>query len=304
MSTSNDAGATVKHRDTGVAPADQSPASAVLPPQEDMVAMTHGQKWAEFYEALDQLVHDQFDRSNELLREAMVLPTVADQEVASIRRQAVERVAAERRRHGELLQPIAFAITETAAELTEMHQHMNTLAARLEQMAVSVTAAIETINRETPLLPAPASSATVTPEPSVAGAPLEDERAVEAPQALTAAAADESGAVSQRLIVHGVRQARLVLSLQRHLYGLDHVEGVETREYQDGTVQLQVRAARPLTLDDLQSWSDGAALEVERMTPEQIEARLPESAGSASRARSTRWWGNREPASQSANGVH
>lgn len=296
MAANHDALTLLNNRDPND-PGDDPKASPGSP-QDEAVAVTHGQKWAEFYEALDQLVHDQFDRSNELLREAMVLPTVADREVAAIRQAAAEQVAAERRRHGDLLQPVHDEIVHTAAELTQMQQRMVRLATRLDQLAANVTAAIEAINHDVPPAPArPSEVVAARIEPLPLAPPPE-------PAAEEPADEESSGPVTQQLIVHGVRQARLALSLQRHLYGLEHVEGVETREYQDGTVQLQVRATRPLMLEDLQSWSEGADIEVIRINAGQIEARLPESATNAGRGRSGRWWGSREAAGQSANGVH
>jgi hypothetical protein len=81
------------------------------------------------------------------------------------------------------------------------------------------------------------------------------------------------------VLVHGVPRAAAALSLQRHLAGLDHVEGVEAREFAEGILRLQVTARTPLALDDLRAWDAGAELEPVHVQDDVIEVRLPGAHG-------------------------
>ncbi|MGI8642627.1 MAG: hypothetical protein ACR2LS_00725 [Thermomicrobiales bacterium] len=84
---------------------------------------------------------------------------------------------------------------------------------------------------------------------------------------------DESRTVT--VLVHGVPRAATALSLQRHLAQLDHVSGVEAREYAEGVLRLQVTSTHPLQFDDLETWEDGQGIEPVHVHADIIEVRLP-----------------------------
>jgi hypothetical protein len=63
----------------------------------DFLALSHGHEWTNFYDSFDKLVQDNLARSSELLRHAMSLPEVADREVAEIKTEMAEKIAAERK---------------------------------------------------------------------------------------------------------------------------------------------------------------------------------------------------------------
>lgn len=77
------------------------------------------------------------------------------------------------------------------------------------------------------------------------------------------------------VLVHGVPRAATALSLQRHLAGLDHVSGVEAREYAEGVLRLQVTSLRPLRFEDLESWEDGRGVQPVHLHSDVLEVRLP-----------------------------
>lgn len=77
------------------------------------------------------------------------------------------------------------------------------------------------------------------------------------------------------VLVHGVPRAATALSLQRHLANLDHISGVEAREYAEGVLRLQVTSIRPLEFSDLESWEDGQGLEPVHVHADVVEVRLP-----------------------------
>lgn len=84
---------------------------------------------------------------------------------------------------------------------------------------------------------------------------------------------DTSRAVT--VLVHGVPRAATALSLQRHLANLDHISGVEAREYAEGVLRLQVTSIRPLEFSDLESWEDGQGIEPVHVHADVVEVRLP-----------------------------
>lgn len=76
------------------------------------------------------------------------------------------------------------------------------------------------------------------------------------------------------ILVHGVPRATTALSLKRFLEGLPEVDHVEPREYAEGVLRLLVVGRRPVSLKDLLSWPDGAALEPINIRGDLLEVRL------------------------------
>jgi len=85
----------------------------------------------------------------------------------------------------------------------------------------------------------------------------------------------EQGPQVVMVLVHGVPRAAAALSLQRHLAGLAHVDGVEAREYAEGILRLQVTAKRPLDLQDLQTWDGATGMEPVHIQSDVVEVKLP-----------------------------
>lgn len=77
------------------------------------------------------------------------------------------------------------------------------------------------------------------------------------------------------VLVHGVPRATAALSLKRYLEGLPHVATVEPREFAEGILRLQVTGDRPLVIDDLRRWPEGAGLEPVHVRDDLVEVRLP-----------------------------
>lgn len=97
-----------------------------------------------------------------------------------------------------------------------------------------------------------------------------DETAVPASTADTAIAvtndsAEAAGVSTPRtidLLVHGVSRAPVALSLQNYLKALAGVSAVETREFAEGVLRLNVKTSRPsaLTVADFAEWRDGGTV--------------------------------------------
>lgn len=73
------------------------------------------------------------------------------------------------------------------------------------------------------------------------------------------------------LIAHGVPRAADALSLQRYLGGLDHVAGVEAREFAEGVLRLQITAQSPIEPDEIRGWPDHPQTRVLQHQPNVIE---------------------------------
>jgi hypothetical protein len=86
--------------------------------------------------------------------------------------------------------------------------------------------------------------------------------------------ADGGPAAATTVLVHGVPRATTALSLKRYLEGLAAVHSVEPREYAEGILRLQVSSDRPVGLDDLRGWPEGAALEPVSVSDDFVEVRL------------------------------
>jgi hypothetical protein len=86
--------------------------------------------------------------------------------------------------------------------------------------------------------------------------------------------ADTGPAAATTVLVHGVPRATTALSLKRYLEGLAQVHSVEPREYAEGILRLQVSSDRPVGLDDLRGWPEGAALEPVSVSDDFVEVRL------------------------------
>ena len=76
------------------------------------------------------------------------------------------------------------------------------------------------------------------------------------------------------VLVHGVPRATTALSLKRFLESLPDVDHVEPREYAEGVLRLLISSRRPITLDDLRSWSEGSSLEPINVRDDLLEVRL------------------------------
>lgn len=64
------------------------------------------------------------------------------------------------------------------------------------------------------------------------------------------------------VLVHGVSRAPVALSLQNYLKALAGINAVETREFAEGVLRLNVKTSgpSPLTVADLAGWQDGGTI--------------------------------------------
>jgi hypothetical protein len=62
--------------------------------------------------------------------------------------------------------------------------------------------------------------------------------------------------------------------LKRFLEELAFIERVDPREFAEGILRIEVTGTRPLTLDDITSWSSDLALEPVHLRSDLVEVRL------------------------------
>jgi len=83
--------------------------------------------------------------------------------------------------------------------------------------------------------------------------------------------AEIPGVRDVELIVQGVAQPAVALSLQRHLQGLDGVSQVSLREFSSGLLRLRMTIGRPLRAEDLSSWGHEPAIAVQSQSGNVVE---------------------------------
>lgn len=144
-----------------------------------------------------------------------------------------------------------------------------------EDVAPGVTS--EDLDASEPESEAAAGAQPFSPEDYSSSAPATEDapaRAAETTPDEHAPASEPSGHGGATILVHGVPRATMALSLKRFLEGLPQVDHVEPREYAEGVLRLLVIGRTPVSLQDLRSWPDGAALEPVNVRADLLEVRL------------------------------
>lgn len=236
-----------------------------------------------FYESFDRIIQENIRRSSELMIEATGLHEQAERAVAGHARAQAELQAqrdADRDHYAALLGGLLAEMDRARASLDTLAGRVNAALGSVAPDARPEPAALQTgtgaapasrADYESPRASEPAAAHVLAAAP--AAAPTQP---APAPAATPTVPADE--AAEPRLVevlVHGVPTARVAISLQDHLRGLDRVSAVEAREFVDGLLRLQVTAAAPLGASDLAGWGDGAGSETIRALPDLLEIGLP-----------------------------
>lgn len=230
-----------------------------------------------FYESFDRIIQENIARSADLLREAAEIRESVQREIAAAQAAAAEQVTRERERHRQ-------SISALLGEMTRLQQQIERLGQRLNDELDAIDGATEAIPSpaQPPTSPqrkeeitsnSDVSEALPSAEPGDAGNGQSTHNAGQS--APSPSTEDDLSPLAMTVLVHGVPRAAAALSLQRHLAGLAPVEGVEAREFAEGILRLQVLTHRPLVLDDLGGWADGAGLTPVTVLDDVLEVRLP-----------------------------
>lgn len=221
-----------------------------------------------FYESYDRIIGENIRRTGELMldsiavrEEAKALAERSDNSRAELEAQA----AAIRREHQALVQSLL--------------DELGALKSRLDLMQDRLSAALADTSQPGTVV---AAAAAPTPVPVSSGIPAMDAttEAMEAGGAPLAPTSDPLPRAPFQIdvIAQGVSRATTALSLQRFLGELDAVIGVETREFAEGILRLQVTANRSLSRKDLAGWSDGRGFRVNQEQPGILEIELSPNA--------------------------
>lgn len=254
-----------------------------------------------FYESFHQLIQDNVARSSDLLQEAAATRESAQQEIAAAQAAAAQAVAAAREAHRATLAALLTDLTRIQDDVADFGRRLGDALAAVEAdlagtvpdsgggaahagapgeaTATSAPEAAESPEPAAPAAPATTPTAPSSSQETEAPPPVspEQETTVEAVEPAAAEAGQSPRPIT--VLVHGVPRAATALSLQRHLAALDHVEGVEAREFAGGILRLHVLARRPLAIGDLGGWEAGEGLTPVNVFDDVLEVRLPGSTG-------------------------
>lgn len=266
-----------------------------------------------FYESFDRIIQENIRRSSELMIEATGLREKAERDAeAQARALATQRDQQDRERakHAALLGDLQTELDRAGAALAAIAARVSsaleapgdrapgepegTAAAGEQPPTASETIATSPTDSEHATSEPPAMGTATDHDAASAGAaapalaspsarPPAAQPAAEAMPTNTAAVAPvampEPAVPAEpqlvEVLVHGVPTARVAISLQNHLRGLDRVSTVEAREFVEGLLRLQVTTTTPLAASDLDGWSDGSGRETIRALPDLLEISLP-----------------------------
>lgn len=220
-----------------------------------------------FYESFDRIVGENVRRSGELMLERISLREQAA-EAARVREEREAALAGMEGTIRALLRDLMDEVETLRSGLDDIQDRLQAIVA--DGQGAGVQAAGE---RPASVRPTGSSSAaspmdedSPIPEQSAHTVEMEAGGAVPAladgdPQATPGPEPERERETWDaprvvELIAHGVPRAADALALQRYLGGLDHVVGVEAREFAEGVLRLQITARSPISSDDIDGWPD------------------------------------------------
>ena len=226
------------------------------------------------------------DKRHRLDAEFVGLRAAFDAEIQQ-RRDEVEAELAARR------QGIDGEIAGLRALLDNETQRHDAAKSRLAATAHAILAMVEGAEAVAPppVQPVPVTEPTLIAEPvpiaepareslDPSGEPIPAEDATPAEPVVAESAPVEPPApktepAKTTIIVHGIYRPMVATGLQRFLLAKDGVISVEPREFAEGILRLQIRAATPINESLFTGWSDGEGMTVIQRLPQTVEIVLP-----------------------------
>lgn len=233
-----------------------------------------------FYESFDRIVGENVRRSGELMLERISLREQAA-EAARVREERETALAGMEGSIRTLLRDLMDEVETLRSGLDDIQDRLQAIVAggqgaRAAGERPAAVRATESSSADSPMdgnFPLPDQSAHTAemeaggavpaladgdPRPPTREQPEREREIWDAPQVV-------------ELIAHGVPRAADALALQRYLGGLDHVVGVEAREFAEGVLRLQITARSPISSDDIDGWPDHPDARVLQQQPKVIE---------------------------------
>jgi hypothetical protein len=211
------------------------------------------------------------DKRNRLDAEFVGLRAAFDAEINQ-RRDEVEAELAARRQgiDGEIAGLRVLLDNET-----RRHNAAKSQLATIARAILAMAQGPEPVDARSATAPEPATEATA---PAADPIPEEDATPPE-PVAANAvpieSPAPKTEPAKTTIIVHGIYRPMVATGLQRFLLARDGVISVEPREFAEGILRLQIRAATPITESLFTGWSDGEGMTVIQRLPQTVEIVLP-----------------------------
>jgi hypothetical protein len=287
----------IVHRE-GLVMADQS-----NPPLASDVEIAQLRERLAFYESFDQMIHENVNQSSALLRKAAETQEQTHRVLKTASAQHEKARRAERSQFRALFSTMLDEVTALQGQLERLARQVADSLDDLESdhpmesLPLTTAPPVELGAGDYVVTPpeAPEVEAVapgVTAEDLDASAPNEEPEGIEpfsadsyAPgvgmvetselplrgEPETVAEPIPAGAT---VLVHGVPRATTALSLKRFLENLPDVDQVEPREYAEGVLRLLVLSRRPVTIQDLRAWTEGASLEPINVRDNLLELRL------------------------------
>ena len=176
-----------------------------------------------FYEAFDETISANVRHSEELMREVIA-----------------SREATSREGLWSARGPLATLLGTLEADVQDLR-------ARLDRALATIATVRQMLGGDGEPLHGALSTSELTPTTDLDAA---DNCATNVPEV------DSSPRVIT-VVTHGVTATSQALSLQRHVAGLPGVQRVDTREFAEGVLRLQVSATRDLEQADFADWAEG-----------------------------------------------
>ena len=242
-----------------------------------------------FYESFDRIIGENVRRSGELMLERISLREQVEARAASAARERAEqeaRITESRSQYQGLLRDLMREVNTLRTSLDDMQARLqraeDALGSDKEVESDSAPDGEPDSDPASPSLddeegdapeeasPIPDRTATIAAMEAGGAAPPAAPEPASGPHPAAAREVWETSQVVE-LIAHGVPRAADALSLQRYLGGLDHVAGVEAREFAEGVLRLQITARTPISVDDIHGWPGNPTVRVLQHQPKVIE---------------------------------
>lgn len=242
-----------------------------------------------FYESFDRIIGENVRRSGELMLERISLREQVEARAASAARERAEqeaRITESRSQYQGLLRDLMREVNTLRTSLDDMQARLqraeDALGSDKEGESDSAPEGEPDSDLASPspdeeegdapeeASPIPDRTATIAAMEAGGSAPPPAPEPASGPHPAAAREVWETSQVVE-LIAHGVPRAADALSLQRYLGGLDHVAGVEAREFAEGVLRLQITARAPISVDDIHGWPGNPDVRILQHQPKVIE---------------------------------
>jgi hypothetical protein len=273
------------------------------PPITNEAELAHLRERLAFYESFDQMIHENVNQSSALLRKAAETQEQAHRMLETASAQHAEARRAERSQFRALFSTMLDEVTVLQGQLERLARRVADSLDDLEsdhpmETLPETAAPSPELGAGDYVVTPPEAPEAEAVAPGVTSEDFDASEPNEEPEGLEPFSAEsytpgvqmvetselplpgepeadaEPAPAGATVLVHGVPRATTALSLKRFLENLPEVDQVEPREYAEGVLRLLVLSRRPVTIQDLRAWTEGAGLEPINVRDDLLEIRL------------------------------